>query len=104
MYSSIAGAIGALKGPLHGGANIEVMKTLLEIDRSGKDPVEFVREKLAKKERIMGFGHRVYKTVDPRAVILREMVEAVSEERGSRKWYDMSVAIMETLANENATL
>jgi citrate synthase len=100
MYSSITGAIGALKGPLHGGANIKVMEMLLEIDRSGKDTAEYIAEKLAAKERIMGFGHRVYKTVDPRATILREMVEEVSEERGSRKWYDMSVAIMETVERE----
>ncbi len=100
MYSAISGAIGALKGPLHGGANIEVMRTLLEIDRTGRDPVEVVKEKLERKERIMGFGHRVYKTVDPRAIILREMVEEVGEESGGKKWYDMSVAIMEIMDKE----
>jgi citrate synthase len=100
IYSAVTGAIGALKGPLHGGANIEVMKMLLEIDRTGKDPVEYVREKLARKERIMGFGHRVYKTIDPRAVILRDMVEDLSEERGQRKWYDISTAIMQTMEQE----
>ena len=100
IYSAITGAIGALKGPLHGGANIEVMRTLLEIDREGVDPGEAVRQRLARKERIMGFGHRVYKTIDPRATILREMVEDVSEERGSRKWYDMSVAMMEVMEKE----
>ncbi|NND71139.1 MAG: citrate synthase [Rhodothermales bacterium] len=100
MYSSIVGAIGALKGPLHGGANIEVMKTLLEIDRSGVDPANVVRDKLAASERIMGFGHRVYKTLDPRASILRDMVEAVSDEKGSRKWYDMSIAMMEVMERE----
>ncbi|HEX7069950.1 MAG TPA: citrate/2-methylcitrate synthase, partial [Rhodothermales bacterium] len=100
IYSAVTGAIGALKGPLHGGANIEVMKMLLEIDRTGKDPVEWVREKLARKERIMGFGHRVYKTIDPRAVILRDMVEDLSEERGQRKWYDISTAIMQTMERE----
>lgn len=100
IYSAVTGAIGALKGPLHGGANQEVMRTLLEIDRSGKDPADFVREKLANKERIMGFGHRVYKTVDPRAVILREMVEDLSEEKGVRKWYEISVKIMDTMKEE----
>lgn len=100
MYSAISGAIGALKGPLHGGANIEVMRTLLELDRTGRDPVEVVREKLQKKERIMGFGHRVYKTIDPRAVILREMVEEVGQESGGQKWFDMSVAIMEVMEKE----
>lgn len=100
MYSAISGAIGALKGPLHGGANIEVMRTLLELDRTGRDPVEVVREKLQRKERIMGFGHRVYKTIDPRAVILREMVEEVGQESGGQKWFDMSVAIMEVMEKE----
>ena len=100
MYSAIAGAIGALKGPLHGGANIEVMRMLLEIDRTGQDPVEYIRGKLARKDRIMGFGHRVYKTLDPRAAILRDMVGTLSEERNARKWYDYSVKIMETMEQE----
>ena len=100
IYSAIAGAIGALKGPLHGGANIKVMEMLLELDQTGQDPAAFVHDRLARKERIMGFGHRVYKTMDPRATILREMVEALSEERGTRKWYDYSVKIMETMVGE----
>ncbi len=100
MYSAIAGAIGALKGPLHGGANIKVMETLLELDRTGKTPEQFIMDKLGAKERVMGFGHRVYKTIDPRATILREMVEGLSEERGQRKWYDYSVAMMETMSRE----
>lgn len=100
VYSAVSGAIGALKGPLHGGANIEVMKMLQQLSTSGQSPREFVRGKLRRKERIMGFGHRVYKTLDPRAAILREMVEDLSEERGSRKWYDMSVEIMETMETE----
>ena len=100
MYSAVSGAIGALKGPLHGGANIEVMKMLLQLQASGRQPRDFVLDKLQRKERIMGFGHRVYKTLDPRAAILREMVEALSEERGSRQWYDMSVEIMETMEKE----
>ncbi len=100
MYSAVSGAIGALKGPLHGGANIEVMKMLLQLEASGLSPREFVLDKLRKKERIMGFGHRVYKTLDPRAAILLEMVEELSEERGSRHWYDMSVEIMETMEKE----
>ncbi len=100
MYSAVTGAIGALKGPLHGGANIEVMKTLLQLDASGRSPREFVLDKLQRKERIMGFGHRVYKTLDPRAAILREMVEELSEESGNQKLYDMSVEIMETMEKE----
>lgn len=100
IYSAVAGAIGALKGPLHGGANIKVMDMLAEIDRSGADPREWVLEKLRRKERIMGFGHRVYKTTDPRAAILREMVDELSAERGSRKWFEMSMVIMETVEKE----
>ena len=100
LYSAVTGAIGALKGPLHGGANIAVMQMLLDLDQSGQDPAAYVRRKLAEKERIMGFGHRVYKVIDPRAVILREMVEDLSEERDARKWYDYSVRIMETMEQE----
>ena len=101
VHSAIAGAIGALKGPLHGGANIEVMKMLLELDATGQDPRAWVKDRLARKEKVMGFGHRVYKTFDPRAAILRETSEALANERaGQRKWYDMSVAIMETVKSE----
>jgi citrate synthase len=100
VYSAITGAIGALKGPLHGGANQEVMKMLLELDQSGRDPAGYVEEKLAKKERVMGFGHRVYKTVDPRAVILREMVEDLSNETDSRKWFEIGSAIIQKMEAE----
>jgi len=100
MYSACAGAIGALKGPLHGGANIEVMRMLLDIDRTGRDPAEYIRERLARKDRVMGFGHRVYKTVDPRAVVLREMVETLGRERGQEQWYRYGVQIMETMEQE----
>ncbi|TDI76713.1 MAG: citrate synthase [Bacteroidetes bacterium] len=102
MYSAITGAIGALKGPLHGGANIRVMEMLTAIDRSGSSPTTFVKKLLADKERVMGFGHRVYKTIDPRATILREMVDSLSAEQGTRKWYDMSLEIMDVMAkNKN---
>lgn len=100
LYSAITGAIGALKGPLHGGANQEVMRMLRELDQSGKSPSEYVKAKLAARERVMGFGHRVYKTMDPRAAILREMVEGLSEETDSRKWFELSMEIMETMQNE----
>ena len=100
IYSAITGAIGALKGPLHGGANQEVMRMLLALEQSGQEPGDYVRERLAKKERIMGFGHRVYKTLDPRAAILREMVEDLSEETGQRKWYDLSSTIMSSMEQE----
>jgi len=93
IYSAITGAMGALKGPLHGGANIEVMGMLLEIDERGEDPRAYVERKLANKEKVMGIGHRVYKALDPRATILRDMLEGLSEEKGERKWLEMSDAI-----------
>ena len=100
MYSAITGALGALKGPLHGGANIEVMKMLLEIDASGEDTAAYVRRKFAAKEKVMGLGHRVYRTLDPRAAILRDLLQDLSEEKGEMKWYDMSVAIMEAAKDQ----
>ncbi len=100
LYSAVTGAIGALKGPLHGGANVEVMKMLRAIHASDKGPVQYVKDRLAAGERVMGFGHRVYKTMDPRAAILREMVGELSEERDARHWYDYQTAIMETMKNE----
>jgi len=100
MYSAISGAIGALNGPLHGGANIRVMELLKDIDRSGKKPTDYIRNLLKEKARVMGFGHRVYKTLDPRAAILRDMLDGLSAERGTRKWYDMSLEIMEIMEQE----
>ncbi len=89
-HSAITGAIGALKGPLHGGANEAVMKLLYEIDAAHADPVEYVRDLLARKVKISGFGHRVYKTEDPRATHLRRMSKEMSQAAGNTKWYDMS--------------
>ena len=100
LYSAVSGAIGALKGPLHGGANREVMRMLLEIDEQGADPAEYVKQKLKDGERVMGFGHRVYKTMDPRAAILKDMVRELSEEEGDMKWYEYSMAILETMQGE----
>jgi citrate synthase len=97
IYSAVTGAMGALKGPLHGGANIEVMKTLLALDASGETAQDFVDRKLAAKEKIMGIGHRVYKTLDPRATILRDMLEDLSDEKGERKWMEMSDTIRLTV-------
>lgn len=100
MYSSVTGAIGALKGPLHGGANQQVMNMLLDIEEKGSDPVEYVKGRLDRKEKIMGFGHRVYKTMDPRARILREMSEKLSEETGHKELYNWSEAILKTMKDE----
>lgn len=92
MYSAITGAIGALKGPLHGGANQRVMETLFEI--GAPDNAEaWVNDRLDKGERIMGLGHRVYKTLDPRARILREHAEALAKEAGVGEWVDVAVAV-----------
>ncbi|HEY2859755.1 MAG TPA: citrate synthase [Terracidiphilus sp.] len=93
IHSAITGAIGALKGPLHGGANEGVMRLLLAIDKSGEDPVEYVKNMLLAKQKIMGFGHRVYKTEDPRATHLRRMSEQLGKDAGVPKWFDMSRAI-----------
>ncbi len=93
IHSAITGAIGALKGPLHGGANEGVMRLLLTIDKEGADPVEYVRSMLAARQKISGFGHRVYKTEDPRATHLRKMSEQLGNDSGNPKWYNMSRAI-----------
>jgi len=93
IHSTITGAIGALKGPLHGGANEGVMRLLYTIDKAGADPVEYVKGMLAAKQKISGFGHRVYKTEDPRATHLRRMSEKLGKDAGQPKWYEMSRAI-----------
>lgn len=97
MHSAITGAMGALKGPLHGGANIKVMEMLLELDASGESASDYVERKLAAKERIMGMGHRVYTTIDPRATILSGLLENLSDEKGERKWFEMSNTIADAV-------
>ena len=93
IHSAVTGAIGALKGPLHGGANEGVMRLLYAIDKAGADPVEYVKNMLAAKQKISGFGHRVYKTEDPRATHLRRMSEQLGRDAGVPKWFQMSRAI-----------
>lgn len=90
MHSAITSAIGALKGPLHGGANEAAFHMLEQIDSSGEDPVEHVRGMLAKKIKIPAFGHRVYRTEDPRATHLRKMSEDLCNSSGQPKWFQMS--------------
>lgn len=90
MHSAITSAIGALKGPLHGGANEAVFHILEKIDASGANPVEYVRDMLAKKQKISGFGHRVYRTEDPRATHLRKMSEDLCRAHNETKWFEMS--------------
>jgi citrate synthase len=95
IHSAIVAAIGTLKGPLHGGANADVMRMLLEIGpEAGVDKaVDVVRAKLARKEKIPGFGHRVYHTEDPRATHLRQMSRDLGKRTGQPIWYDMSERI-----------
>jgi citrate synthase len=95
IYSAIVAAIGTLKGPLHGGANAEVMKMLLELGQtaSGERVDEVIRGKLARKEKVPGFGHRVYKTQDPRATHLRRMSQDLGKRSGNAAWFDMSQRI-----------
>ncbi|MFZ3342153.1 MAG: citrate synthase [Terriglobales bacterium] len=90
MHSAITAAIGALKGPLHGGANEAVFKILMEIDKAGADPVEYVKGMLEQKKKVPGFGHRVYHTEDPRATHLRKMSNDLGAASGNPKWYDYS--------------
>ena len=93
VHSAVTGAIGALKGPLHGGANEGVMRMLYEIDKAGADPVEYVKGMLAARQKISGFVHRVYKTEDPRATHLRKMSQQLGKDAGVPKWFDYSRAI-----------
>jgi citrate synthase len=106
MYSAITSAIGTLKGPLHGGANEGVIHMLQEIGDEAKVDA-WVEERLAKKEKIMGIGHRVYKTLDPRAPHLRNMAIKLTQELGEPKWIRMSeriAEIMRTRKNLNANV
>ena len=100
VHSAITGAIGALKGPLHGGANEAVMKLLYEIDAAGADPVDYVRDLLARKVKVSGFGHRVYKTEDPRATHLRRMSKDLGVAAGNARWYEMSEKIESFVRDE----
>ncbi len=95
IHSAMVAAIGTLKGPLHGGANADVMRMLLEIGPGAapEKAEEVVRAKLARKEKIPGFGHRVYHTEDPRATHLRQMSKDLCQRAGQPIWYEMSQRI-----------
>ncbi|HWO94688.1 MAG TPA: citrate synthase [Dehalococcoidia bacterium] len=99
MYSAVTSAIGALKGPLHGGANEQVMR-MLETIRSPEEADEYVRDRLARHERLMGFGHRVYRVEDPRATQLRRLSKELGELKGDTRWYDTSIAIEQAVRRE----
>ncbi len=92
LHSAVAGGVGALKGPLHGGAGEAVMRTLMEIGEPGNVDA-FSDKALAEKRRLMGFGHRVYTAGDPRAAILRGMAEEACRQSGQFKWYEMAVKL-----------
>lgn len=102
IHSAITSAVGTLKGPLHGGANEAVLRMLFEIGSLDRVDQE-IHARLARKEKIMGFGHRVYTTEDPRATHLRAMSKAVAESSGETKWYDISRRI-EKIVNEEKGL
>src|SRR5687767_520846 len=99
MYAAVTAAIGALSGPLHGGANTNVMKMLVEIGEV--DNVEsYIKKALANKKKIMGFGHAVYRTEDPRATHLRRFSKEMGELSGVMKWYEMSRKVEEVIMRE----
>ncbi|RNC82073.1 MAG: citrate synthase [Phycisphaera sp.] len=99
VYSALTAAVGSLRGPLHGGANEGVMKMLNEIDSI--DAVEdYVMTKLKNKDRIMGFGHRVYKAKDPRANELQKLAEQLAKDTGNEALYEKSNKIEEIMARE----
>lgn len=111
VYSAITGAIGSLRGPLHGGANEEVMEMLFEIEaeakKKGVDVMAYIEpyimDKLARRHegaRIMGFGHRVYKTIDPRATFLRTFCKQIAADTGNLRLYEMSSKIEEIMKRE----
>ncbi len=103
MHASVTAAIGALKGPLHGGANQDVMELLLSCT-SPDDAEKKVREMLANKQKVPGFGHRVYRTLDPRATFLRKMSKQLGEAAGVSQWYAMSerlIPVAKELKNLN---
>ena len=103
MYSCVTAALGALSGPLHGGANTAVMKTLLEIGSLEK--VEsYIKDALAKKKKIMGFGHAVYRTEDPRATHLRRFSKEMGERKGDTKWYEMTARIEQLMKSSKGLL
>jgi citrate synthase len=102
VHSAITGGIGALKGPLHGGANADVMHMLLEFGQDVTDQKieELIRAKLARKEKIPGFGHRVYRTEDPRATHLRRMSEELGKRTGDLRWFQISQRIEQVVKGE----
>ena len=104
MYAAIVSAIGTLSGPLHGGANTAVMEMLLEIEQEKQEPAGFIKQALSAKRKVMGFGHRVYKTEDPRATHLRRMSEELGKKYKTPQWFEMSRRIEDTMKAEKNLL
>ncbi|MGM0606559.1 MAG: citrate synthase [Halobacteriota archaeon] len=100
IYNAITGGIGALSGPWHGGANQDVMYTLMDVDESGMDVIEWVEDTLESGGRIPGWGHRVYNVKDPRAKILEKRSELLAESTGERKWHEYTTSIERYLTEE----
>ena len=100
VYSAVTAGVGALSGPLHGGANQDVMEMLHEVDASDKDPVEWAKQAREDGRRFPGFGNRVYKVKEPRAVILEEKLRDLSESTGDTEWLDYTTAIEAYLEDE----
>ena len=96
MYAAATAAVATLQGPLHGGAITEVREMLDEIGSPDRAPA-WVREKLGRKEKVMGFGHRVYKTWDPRATVLHDIAERLGRHFGEPRWFDTSMRVQETV-------
>jgi len=103
LYSAVVSAIGTLRGPLHGGANTAVMRMLLEIEHPDR-AIAYVKDLLARKQKVMGFGHRVYRTGDPRAHLLRKWSRQIGESTGNTRWADMSEKIEEFLLTEKGLM
>jgi citrate synthase len=99
MYAAATAAVATLQGPLHGGA-IEAVREMLEEIGSPDQAPAWVRERLAAKQKMMGFGHRVYKTWDPRATVLRDIAERLGRQFGDSRWFDTSVRVQETVMEE----
>jgi citrate synthase len=99
LHSAVTTGIATLKGPLHGGANEQVMKMLLEI-RSADRVKDYIHDLLEQKKKVMGFGHRVYHSQDPRATVLRKMSEALGVRTGQIKWFAMSKKIEDLMIRE----
>jgi citrate synthase len=99
MFSAITGAVAALKGPLHGGANEEAMKMLEEIGSPDRAEA-YVRGRLERHEKIMGFGHAVYTVMDPRATVLKQLSAEAGERHGDLSWYEISEAVEKTVMEQ----